>query len=63
MGIFKTNLKLKEKIEMTRDMRNIGNEEMRIVPENLNCSGYTMATVAGCLLLCIGIIIYALIAG
>ncbi len=26
-----------------------------------NCSPYTMAAVAGCLLFCIGIIIYALI--
>lgn len=47
---------------MTRDMRDIRNEEMRIVPENYNCSGYTMAAVAGCLLLCLGIIVYALFA-
>lgn len=32
-----------------------------IVSENCNCSVYTMASVAGCILLCIGIVIYALI--
>lgn len=47
---------------MTRDMRDIRNEDMRIVPQNCNCSGYTMAAVAGCLLLCLGIIIYAFLA-
>lgn len=46
---------------MTRDIRQMRNDNM----EN-NCSGgnsslYTMAAVAGCLLLCVGIIIYALI--
>lgn len=47
---------------MTRDIRNNINEEIKIVPENYNCSGYTMAAVAGSLLLCVGIIIYALLA-
>lgn len=44
---------------MTRDYRQINEEN--IIKENCNCSGYTMAAVAGCLLLCIGIVIYALI--
>ncbi len=47
---------------MTRDLRKNINEDMRIVPENCNCSVYTMAAVAGCLLFCVGIIIYALLA-
>lgn len=46
---------------MTQNIRERINNEMRIVPENCNCSIYTMAAVAGCLLLCAGIIIYALI--
>ena len=54
---------IKEKIKMTRDMRDMRNENMGIDPENCNCSGYTMATVAGCILLCIGIVIYALLVG
>ena len=45
---------------MTRDLRNMRNDEME-----KNCTSgsslYTMAAVAGCLLLCAGIIIYALI--
>ena len=45
---------------MTRDLRQMRNDEM-----DRNCNGgsslYTMAAVAGCLLLCVGIIIYALI--
>ncbi len=47
---------------MTRDFRQITEENTNIVKEDCNCSGYTMAAVAGCLLLCIGIILYALIA-
>ena len=47
---------------MTRDLRKNINEDMKIIPENCNCSIYTMATVAGCLLFCVGIIIYALLA-
>ena len=35
---------------MTRDIRNNVNEDMRIVSENLNCSGYSMAAVAAGLL-------------
>lgn len=35
--------------------------DMRLVPEDCHCSGYTMAAVAGGLLLCLGIIIYALL--
>lgn len=46
---------------MTREFRQIAEENKNIVKENCNCSGYTMAAVAGCLLLCIGIVIYALI--
>ena len=43
------------------NMRERNNNEMGIAPENCNCSIYTMAAVAGCLLLCVGIIIYALL--
>ena len=46
---------------MTGDLRQVKNEEMNILPENCNCSVYSMAAVAGCLLLCIGIVIYALL--
>lgn len=46
---------------MTRDVRQDVNENMNIVNEDCNCSGYTMAAVAGCLLLCLGIIVYALL--
>ena len=46
---------------MTRDVRQDVNENMNIVNENCNCSTYTMAAVAGCLLLCLGIIVYALL--
>lgn len=45
---------------MSGDMRQRANNDMRIVPENCNCSIYTMAAVAGCLLFCVGIIIYAI---
>lgn len=48
---------------MTRDIRDMRNENMGIDTESCNCSGYTMATIAGCLLLCIGIVIYALLVG
>ena len=37
--------------------------DMRLIPETCNCSGYTMGAVAGGLLLCIGIIIYAILCG
>lgn len=46
---------------MTRDIRK-DIEDIRLVTENCNCSVYTMAAVAGCLLFCAGIIIYALFA-
>ena len=46
---------------MTGDLRQRNAEDMKIVPENCNCSVYSMAAVAGCLLLCIGIVIYALL--
>ena len=46
---------------MTKEFRQISEENVKLVTENCNCSGYTMAAVAGCLLLCLGIIIYALI--
>ena len=48
---------------MSGNIRKNENEmmDMRLVPENCNCSGYTMAMVAGGLLSCLGIILYALI--
>lgn len=46
---------------MTRDYRRVNEDNMNPINENCNCSPYTMATIAGCLLLCIGIIVYALI--
>ncbi len=42
----------------TRSNINFAHEDCEV-----NCSPYTMAAVAGCLLFCIGIIIYALIVG
>ena len=50
---------------MTRNIRKNENEmlDMNLIPETCNCSGYTMAAVAGGLLLCLGIIIYALLVG
>ena len=47
---------------MTRNLENRVNDDMRIVSENCNFSGYTMATVACGILLCVGIIVYALFA-
>ena len=46
---------------MTGELRQFKNEDMKILPENYNCSVYSMAAVAGCLLLCVGIVIYALL--
>lgn len=48
---------------MSGNIRKNENEmmDMRLIPENCNCSGYTMATVAGGILSCLGIILYALI--
>lgn len=50
----------KRSIKMTRDIRENENENKNSV-KDCNCSAYTMATVAGCILLCLGIIIYALV--
>ena len=51
----------KENRNMSGNIRKNENEtmDMRLIPENCNCSGYTMAMVAGGLLLCLGIILYA----
>ena len=48
---------------MMENIRKNENEEMdmRLIPETCNCSGYTMAMVAGGLLSCLGIILYAII--
>lgn len=54
---------------MTRELRQVMDtveitnkaESEQLVCEDCNCSVYTMATVAGCLLLCIGIVVYALL--
>jgi len=45
---------------MTRDLRNTRDNNRC---ENSGSSIYTMAAVAGCLLLCLGIIVYAIIGG
>ena len=47
---------------MTRDIRKNISEETRIMPENCNCSVYTMGAVAASLLFCVGVIVYALFA-
>jgi len=46
---------------MTRDIRQMRNENAENDCNGGNSSLYTMAAVAGCLVLCVGIIIYALI--
>ena len=50
---------------MTRNIRKNDKDivDMRIMAENCNCSVYTMGAVAAGLLFCIGVIIYALLAG
>ena len=50
---------------MTKNIRKNENEmmDMRLMAENCNCSIYTMGAVAAGILFCIGIILYALIAG
>ena len=48
---------------MTRDLRNVINERNNNGCEKANSSIYTMAAVASCLLLCVGIIVYAIIGG
>ncbi len=54
---------IKEGLKMTGELRQNTREEINVFDEDIacNCSPYTMAAVAGCLLFCIGIIIYALI--
>lgn len=51
---------------MTRNItRNIGKEEYQeydMIPESAPVSGYSLAAFAGCLLLCVGIILYAFLA-
>jgi len=47
---------------MIRNIERNDNEDMRIVSENYNGSVYSMATVACGILLCLGIIVYALLA-
>ena len=49
---------LRQVIENVKMTEEVSSENL--VSENCNCSGYTMASVAGCLLLCVGIVIYAL---
>ena len=55
----------KENGTMTRNIRKNENEimDMRLMSENCNCSVYTMGAVAAGILFCVGIIIYALLAG
>jgi hypothetical protein len=50
---------------MTRNIRKNENEmmDMRLMSENCNCSVYTMGAVATGILFCLGVIIYALLAG
>lgn len=38
-------------------------EDMGIISENCNISGYSLAAIGGAVLLFLGIIVYALIAG
>lgn len=48
-------------IRRIRTTNSVKENDENLVTENCNCSGYTMATVAACILLCIGIVVYALI--
>lgn len=48
-------------MKMSGNLERRTNEDMRIVPENFGGSVYSMATVACGILLCVGIIIYALL--
>lgn len=52
---------LRQVIENVKMTEEVSSENL--VSENCNCSGYTMAAVAGSLLLCVGIVIYALFCG
>ena len=54
----KGDTKMTGELRNVRDMRN---EDMGIVCDKCNCSAYTMASVIGCVLLCVGIVIYALL--
>ena len=40
---------------------NLHTVDTALVAEDCQCSGYTMAAVAGALLLCLGIVVYALL--
>ena len=46
---------------MTRNIQQNRFEEQNIVGEGNRLSGYSMAAIAGCFLLCAGIILYALL--
>ena len=52
---------LRQVIETVQATENVGCEN--IVSKDCNCSVYTMASVAGSILLCVGIVIYGLICG
>lgn len=47
---------------MTRNIRKEEIQEYGMIPETCQISGYSLAAMAGCLLLCVGIILYALLA-
>lgn len=51
------------KISMMKHSKKQDAENTALVAPNCNCSVFTMATVACGLLFCLGIIVYALIAG
>ena len=57
----KPNPKSKRRITMNGTMKkeNYKEFEKETAPETCNFSGYSMAAVAGAILLCVGIIIYA----
>ncbi len=52
---------IERKIERSIERKSYEQTENEIMPENCNFSGYSMATVAGSILLCIGIVIYAIL--
>ena len=53
-------LERRERIE-SRENEMSGGMGAALVAENCNCSGFSMAAVAGALLLCLGIVVYALL--
>ena len=57
----KGDTKMTGELRNVRDIRDIRNEEMGIACDKCNCSVYTMASVIGCVLLCVGIVVYALL--